>query len=361
MKNYLKVVFIFLSPFFLTLSISFSNEKFETVPEGESQEINSILKTISKQIEDEFKEKGFALRDAHAKQHGCVKAQVEIKSSLSKKYQSSVFIPGKKYKAWVRYSNGSGKSQDDSVGDGRGMALKIIGTGDAGYQDFLMINHPVFFVRNVSDYVSFTETVARNGNPIKFFIPGINPFAWRVHEMMIGRAIQAKKVNQLLNTQYWTMTPFEFNDQAAKFNVRPCKALDMSNIQKSGKDFLRINLSKELTHNDSCFILSAQFFKNQKTTPIEDPTIEWLESNSPSIDLARVIIPSQKFDSQKQMDFCENLSFTPWNFSSEHKPLGGINRARKAIYDGISQLRHELNKTLIPEPTGDEEFNELPI
>ena len=40
--------------------------------------------------------------------------------------------------------------------------------------------------------------------------------------------------------------------------------------------------------------------------------------------------------------FGENLSFTPWHSLPEHRPLGGINRARKAIYRAISRQRHEL-------------------
>jgi hypothetical protein len=35
----------------------------------------------------------------------------------------------------------------------------------------------------------------------------------------------------------------------------------------------------------------------------------------------------------------------------EHRPLGGINRARRAIYEGITRRRHELNGQPMHEPT----------
>jgi len=111
-----------------------------------------------------------------------------------------------------------------------------------------------------------------------------------------------------------------------------------------------------LKDSSACFILSAQFYKDSKKTPIEDPTIEWNSKDAPWVDLARIDIPSQRFTSEAQMDFCENLSFTPFSFSNDHRPLGGINRARKAVYEGISELRHQLNGASTPLPTGDESF-----
>jgi hypothetical protein len=48
----------------------------------------------------------------------------------------------------------------------------------------------------------------------------------------------------------------------------------------------------------------------------------------------------------------ENLSFTPWHALPEHRPLGGINRARKVIYDLISTFRHRENDQPRREPLG---------
>ena len=43
------------------------------------------------------------------------------------------------------------------------------------------------------------------------------------------------------------------------------------------------------------------------------------------------------------MQHCENLSFNPWHSLPAHRPLGGINRARKVVYPALSKLRHERN------------------
>ena len=59
--------------------------------------------------------------------------------------------------------------------------------------------------------------------------------------------------------------------------------------------------------------------------------------------------------------FCRDLSFTPWHSLAAHKPLGGINRARKTVYTAISTLRHQLNGVPRQEPTPDAEFKKLKL
>ena len=62
------------------------------------------------------------------------------------------------------------------------------------------------------------------------------------------------------------------------------------------------------------------------------------------------MIPSQTFDTPARMTFCENLSYTPWHSLPDHRPLGGINRARKVVYEAISKVRHDCNAVPRQEP-----------
>jgi hypothetical protein len=72
--------------------------------------------------------------------------------------------------------------------------------------------------------------------------------------------------------------------------------------------------------------------------------------------VATITIYPQKFDSEAQMTFCENLAFSPWRAPKAHQPLGGINRARRSIYEASQNLRHETNHVDYKEPTGRETF-----
>jgi hypothetical protein len=111
-------------------------------------------------------------------------------------------------------------------------------------------------------------------------------------------------------------------------------------------------MQKHLTQGEACFDFLVQLRKLPTEMPIEDPTIEWSEKDSPFIPVARITIPVQAFTSPEQLAFCENLSFTPWHAILEHRPLGGINRVRKTVYDTSSRVRHELNGDKRREPTG---------
>lgn len=71
--------------------------------------------------------------------------------------------------------------------------------------------------------------------------------------------------------------------------------------------------------------------------PVEDPTVEW---KSAAVKLATISIYPQKFDSPEQVAFGENLTWSPWNALPEHRPLGGINRARRDVYRESQELRH---------------------
>ena len=86
--------------------------------------------------------------------------------------------------------------------------------------------------------------------------------------------------------------------------------------------------------------------------PIEDPGVEWSETLSPFRKVATIKIIQQEFDTPAQNEFGEHLSFTPWHALPEHRPLGGVNRARKVVYEAISKFRHELNQVPKREPDG---------
>jgi hypothetical protein len=136
-----------------------------------------------------------------------------------------------------------------------------------------------------------------------------------------------------------------------KFSARSCSGASPF-VETASPDFLRDNMQKHLAQSEACFDFLVQLRKRPSEMPIEDPTLEWSEKDSPFIPVARITIPVQKFTSPEQLEFCENLSFTPWHAIHEHQPLGGINRVRKMVYDTISRVRHELNDDERHEPTG---------
>jgi len=330
----------------------------ESVPASEGADVQAIAGMIRQTVQAEYDGQPAgdraAHRDAHHKHHGCVRAKLDVESSLPSHLQSPVFRPGASYPAWVRYSNGSGSSQDDHEGDGRGMAIKLLDVPgakildgadrNATTQDFLLINHRQFFVRNAHDYVAFQQAITENGSPLRYFFPSLNPFSARVREMVIARAITKKKMANPLSAAYFSMAPLLFKNRAVKVAALPCAGeAEAPRDLPSSPNFLREALVDTLRAGSACFDFAVQVQDDAEQMPVEDPTVEWDERVSPFVKVARLTIDAQELDTPARMAHCENLSFTPWHAVPEHRPLGGINRTRKVVYETIARLRHDLN------------------
>lgn len=305
-----------------------------------------------------------ARRDAHAKHHGCVKAEFIVADDLPDELRVGIFKEPRRFPAWVRFSNGARQPRPDAKGDTRGIAIKLLGVEGEKVleaekheqtQDFTLVNHPVFAIRNAQDYLElFNLRMKGEKQIIRFFFNGINPLKWRLHEFGISRAINKKKIPNPLTIQYWSMVPYQFGSKAARFSVKPTNVENAPEGDRTSIHYLHEVMVKHLANQEATFDFLVQLQTDPVKMPIEDPTIEWDESLSPYRKIATLKIPPQTFDSAEQMEFCENLTYTPWHSIPELRPLGGINRVRKVVYESTSKLRHDLNGVPRREPTVEE-------
>ena len=332
----------------------------EVFRDDEAEQAAATRAGFQKLIEDY--RTGYVARGAHAKAHACLRAYFDVKGDIRSDYRYGVFSqPGKRYKSWVRLSNGHYdlKTSNDYKNDARGMALKLmeingqpLEQSDAGSatQDFLMANTPVFFVRNMPDYNYF---VANPENLKTFFFPDRNPFNWRIKELFAGKRVLSAPPASLLDPTYYSITPYKLGPHNIKFSARPCdKRADRELIidETTGADFLREQLQEELSGAGACFIFQVQKQRADKgRMSLDDATREWSEEDAPFIPLARITIPQQDFTGAEQAQFCENLSFAPWHSLPEHRPLGQLNRLRRHAYPASSGYRHEQNQAPIPD------------
>ena len=302
---------------------------------------------------------GNARRDAHPKAHGCVKAEIHVLETLPVALAKGIFIPGKSYAAWIRFSNGSSDpTRADIKRDARGMAIKVLGVpgrklledeDDATTQDFIMINHPVFFATDPARYLSFMQ----DANSSHFYSKLLIPFALGIKGTLIALETRHSRISNPVQTRYWSMVPYQLGTgpgrQAVKYSARACSATADPMPSNPEHDLLRAALRRTLVNGDACMEFLVQQ-RTSDTMDVEDSRIEWKEAQAPFSTVATIRIPRQVFDTPEQNEFCENLSFTPWHSLPEHKPLGITNRLRKVIYDHISRVRHEMNTTERREP-----------
>jgi hypothetical protein len=336
--------------------------RHEQAPAGEEAAITEILRIIKLKLREQFPAgQGDMRRDAHPKHHGALRAELVVEPNLPAEFAVGVFRTPRRYPAWVRFSNGSGTVQADHVRDGRGIAIKLMDVAGAklmddetGTQDFLFINHDVFAVKDASDYVELFHIIERFGTPTRFFL-GPNPFKWHLKELANANKIRVQ-ISNLLTLQYWTMTPYLMGDTPAKFSMRPQVLANTGAPPDSAPDYLRHVMAQQLGRESVAFDFMVQLQADARRMPVEDPRIRWEPSESPWRKVATLRIPTQTFDSPAQLQFAEDLSYSPWHSVPEHQPLGGVNRCRRVIYHAISAFRHEANGRQLIEPNGSEQF-----
>jgi hypothetical protein len=311
-------------------------------------------------------------RDVHAKTYGCVKATFHVLENLDPKYRQGIFADNGKYDAWIRYSSGSTLVQRDGVNDARGMAIKLMGipgrklleddgVPHAETQDFIMMNAKQFFILNLPEYLVFTQYLGEGSN-YGYFLGGFTPDLpeknwskifnlsnYHPREMMLALKTLKPPPDSLLNTQFYSVSAYSLgSEKVVKYSVRPCADAKAADVDRDGPNFLRDEMAGHLKDRDACFEFMVQLQNPAKNMPVEDTTVEWSESDSPFVPVARIDIPKQSFIENQET--CENLSYNPWYSLPAHKPLGVMNRIRKPLYLEVARYRRSMNGALLCEP-----------
>jgi hypothetical protein len=299
----------------------------------------------------------------HPKHHGCVAAEFVIADDrdLPSELRVGVFRePGRKFPAVIRFSNA--RKEDDRETGGHGMAIKLMSVEgakllqdqpNAQTQDFVLLDSPVFFIKSAIEYADFDDARVKMEGPASWLgkLSMLAYFARHLDELKILKKIEATVCTNPLESRYWSVTPYKFDSGAVKYLAKP--RLDGPPIAAPvpSEDQLREAMSLSLRTRDAWFDFFVQRQVDSVKNPIEDPTQEWSEDIAPFRKVATIHIPRQSFESDARMNFCENLSFTPWHSLPDHQPLGGINRVRKEVYEVLSKMRHSLNNAPRDEPT----------
>jgi hypothetical protein len=150
-------------------------------------------------------------------------------------------------------------------------------------------------------------------------------------------------------TAYFSALPIRWGAHAVRFSFAPLE----SAAGKPGPapEYLHDELTARLSRGAVAWDFRVQFFVDEKSTPIEDASVEW---TAPWITVGRLTLPQQDLASprgQKLAAFVEQLSFDPWHAPEEFRPLGNMMRARNAAYRVSTGERHAA-----AEPDGSERF-----
>ncbi|MCH7894450.1 MAG: catalase family protein [Proteobacteria bacterium] len=321
----------------------------ETVPAGEAELVSLLRQKIVESRPD-------GRRDAHQKAHGLLKASFNVVPDLPEELRVGLFAdPTRSYRAWIRFSNAT--VHDDEQPDARGMAIKLLGVpgekileheNDEKTHDFVLVSHNVFFGADVRKFALIANKKEKGE------LPGFLSENPRIAAIFAGTL---RKFKNLLETDYHSATPYLFGEgRAVKYLLR--RQNDNNELQANEAD-LGSALKADLERQDHVFDFMIQFQKDEHAMPIEDASVAWSEDESPFIKVAKIKIFTQDFDHEKRRALAETISYTPWHCLPEHRPLGGINRARKVIYEAVSIARHDELGEPREEPAADD-FDAIP-
>ena len=324
----------------------------EELQENEAESANELLKVISQKIRDQYYP-GTVRRDEHAKANGCVVASLTINENIPKQLQQGIFSKANTYSSIIRLSNGASDSTaKDIEKDSRGFAIKVLGVeGDKivtdpsqeGAQDFILFSAPTFFVNSANVYKKVIDAID-NGNTLDKIklLPAIG-----LKGVEAVASALSKQIASPVEQRYWSAVPYQLGSGsdriAVKYSVKPCLKGTTPIPKDPTRNYLRETLSLTLQNEEVCMNFLIQP-RTSNSMSVEDTITKWEESAAPFYPVARITIPKQDFNTAEKNLACENLSFNPWHSLPSHKPLGSVNRIRYSVYQGVSSLRHGMNK-----------------
>jgi hypothetical protein len=335
----------------------------EKIPAGEAEKLEALAavlhglqaKRASGKVVD---------RALHAKANAGLSAELRVAADLPDALRVGIFDkPGTTYRAYVRYSNGSGTRGHDKKDDVRGIAVKLLGVSGkklipglegATTQDFLLIRSPSTPTRTATEFVALVEA-AEN--------PALLPLRLAVKVGPV-RAIQIlaaaipglrAPLAPLAATTFFSALPIAWGAHAGKLVLSPHESAPAVLPKRGTPNGLGEELTARLATGPVTYDLCVQLFVDEATTPIEDPTVTWTNAASPPQKVAELVIDAQDPTSergQKLTAFVETLSFDPWHAPVEFRPLGELMRARNAAYRLSTGARKAAG-----EPDGAESFD----
>jgi hypothetical protein len=321
---------------------------------------------------------GRAVRGAHAKPFGLVKAEVEILRDVPAAYAQGIYARPGRHGALIRFSSASGHlGPDAQLGPALGFAIKIFDVDgpklvedepDSTTFDLVLKNSP-FFIANTARHYLFIQEIGHEtpkylarGKPgyrqlLTDFLTGkgtLEQSEWAWEELFAFIKIATTPVRNPLLTTFWTMAAVRHGDYVAKIRVAPAADSAAHVIHReldvdSGPDVFGPALVDELRARAFDFDLQVQLCTDLDAMPVNEVTVEWPEKLSPFVTVGRVHLPRQDISGPENLEQGDALAFNQWRVTADHRPLGEIMQVRR-IYSASAKVRRTLNHQPQTEP-----------
>ena len=347
------------------------DESFEIVEAAEDETSLEVTKILLEISETTFADSGRGLRSVHAKSHALLRGELRV-LELALPFAQGLFSVPKTYPVAIRFSTAPGDELDDRVSTPRGLAMKVIGVegerlpGSKGAttQDFLLVNGPAFLAPTAAKFLGSLKLLAATTDRaprLKRAFSALLRGTEQAVEAFGGESGTLKglgghpETNPLGET-YFSQVPFLYGLHIAKWQIAPVspelEALKDAPVDLDDKfDGLREALNQHFATLGGEWELRVQFCTDLKAMPMEDATVAWPEDMSPFVPVARIsVAPQPAWNDARSAEMDDGLAFSPWHGLAAHRPLGSINRVRRAAYVGSADARSARGRCPVYEP-----------
>ena len=344
----------------------------ETIAPDEAETIHDLIETLRKIMDVTAGNYGHAVRSVHAKAHGIIQADLKILPDLPPELAQGMFASPGHHPAVLRISTNPGDILHDGISVPRGLALKVLDVdgdrledAEGRTQDFIMVNGPVFGARTPAAFLKTLRLVAKTTDRAEWAKRALSSVLRGAEATLKAAGGESSTLQTLggapnvhpLGETYYTQTPFRYGDHIAKLSLHPVsKALTRHDGEiidtRNRPDALRQAVDAAMQAGEAVWELRVQLCRDPEKMPVEDPSVLWDEELSPHITVARLTArPQHGWSADRVALVDEGMRFSVWTGLEAHRPLGGINRARRAPYRASAAYRAGFNHCPIHEPS----------
>lgn len=355
------------------------SDEVEVKQPNEDEQTRQVVESMARVNKLMFEKHRHAIRDAHAKSHGILRAELQIYDNLPEPLAQGLFKTPAIYPVIIRFSTAPGAIMPDGQPTFRGMALKVIGVNgpkflpedaDALTQDFLLVNHSVIPTGTVDTYLQQQLKLEKQAGLPEELQEVQSKLITGVHKVLDAVGIHpepndlgvGKANTHILGETFFSMAALRYGDYIAKLSAVPVsdnlQPLRGQEIDASNDSALRDLVVAFFMDHSAEYELRVQLCTDLTTMPVEDGSVEWPQEQSSYQPIAKLVIPAQNAYSPARRVYADDvLTFNPFHCLPEHRPLGSIMRARRLAYETSSRYRHEMNAQPRLEPRS---IDELP-
>lgn len=344
----------------------------EQPADDEAETIAKMVETFIGEGDSVAKKEGRAMRTSHAKATGLLTGEMTVESGLPAELAQGLFAKPGTYEVLARFAQGPGEVLDDKVSTHRGVGIKILGvegeripeSREGATQDFVLEPGPAFIHSTPKAFLAdFRAGVSKAAALPEGIKNAVSKVSLATNSALDAVGAKSKILDFFghpskhpLAENYFSQAPIRWGEHIAKVVIVPSATtlatIGDDKVDPDGDpDAFRTAMIGYFARHGAEFTLEVQLNTDLDRMPVENAATEWPQEESPYRAVATISFPAQPaWSDERQRYFDENLAFQPAHSLAAHRPLGGIMRARLAVYRRLQDHRQRRNGVSPVEP-----------